>query len=324
MTVDQIYNQIERRHNKLNKLDLRTKGAKAEKAKLETELATLYTSLATLYFKEANDALLQSGMEEFTKLLSRVYLCRTDFYFYYSSSKHLSDREALIAVASENLSVWWNIWRLLLKEINVRSVEELTEQQFNIICYRLNITCSALRSKAIFITWILSNGKDSIKFPMKPKFNAVRQDYMLTPRVSFSQLASCKLFEKYSKDELFDQLFSNKKKVARVSFWATTSIWRRVTSWKPELKPTRSDRTTGYYVTDGETVYFIFNRKCPKDTTTDWRVWICPDNDTWLKIKKQYNLEEPKLCSVVTEVKTWTSENTEYSYTEVTFKEEVD
>jgi hypothetical protein len=147
---------------------------------------------------------------------------------------------------------------------------------------------------------------------------------MLTPRVSFSQLVACKLFEKYSRDELFDQLFGNKKKATHVSFWATTTRWRWVTSWRSELKPTRSERTTGYYVTNGETVYFIFNRKGPKDTTTDWRVWICPDNDTWLKIKKQYNLEDPKLCSVATETKTWTYENIEYSYTEVSFGKYVD
>jgi hypothetical protein len=321
MTVE-VYNQLERIHDKLNKLDLRTKGAKEEKAKLETELDTLYASLVAVYFKEANDALIQSDTKNFTHLMWRAYR-----YCSYSWSGQFSSRDALIAIASENLSVWWNMWRLLLKEINVKSVEELTEQQFNIICSRLNITCSALKSKVTFITWILSNGKDNIKFPMKPKFNAVRQDHMLTPRVSFSQLTACKLFEKYSKDELFDQLFSNKKKVAHVSFIVTTRTWGYwgwVTSWKPELKPARSDRTTGYYVTDGESVYFIFNCKRPKDTTTDWRVWICPDNDTWLKIKKQYNLEDPKLCSVATEVKTWTYENTEHSFTEVTFKECID
>jgi hypothetical protein len=151
---------------------------------------------------------------------------------------------------------------------------------------------------------------------------------MLTPRVAFSQIVSCKLFEAYTKETLFDQLFMMKRnynKSTTKSFYTIAAFGHPfVTEWKAELKPDKSDRTTGYYVTDGSKIYFIFNRKNPTTTTTDWRVWICPDNDTWLKIKKQYNLEDPKLCSVVTEVKTYTYENTEYSYIEVTFKEYVD
>jgi hypothetical protein len=241
------------------------------------------------------------------------------------SSGTLPSWQALIAVGSAEPEIWYSILSCIFKDLKVTSVTELTENQFNIFSWRLGITLSSINTKAVFMTWLLSDCKDLIKFPMKPKFNAVRQDHMLTPRVSFSQLAACKLFEKYSKDELFDQLFNTKnKKRIPSTFFASSSFKNFVTIWKPELKPTRSDRTTGYYLTDGETVYFVFNRDRPEATTTDWRVWICPDNDTWLKIKKQYNLEDPKLCSVVTEVKTYTYENTEYSYIEVIFKEYVD
>lgn len=276
---------------------------------LDPEWLKEESELATAALVAANDSLIACDYAEFNAYMKEVLYHRNRSM---GKLRYLCGNKAslksFILTASGNLPVWWNIWRWLLSEVGAKSIESLSETQFVEICDMLYFTCRSLTSRVIFVTWILSDGRDIIKFPMKPKFNAVRNDHMLTPRVSFSQIASCKLFENYSKEELFDELFSsNKLPTNKHQFLVIRSLFCDfVTSWKPHVKPARSDRTTGYYVTDGDRVYFIFNRKSPKDTNVDWRVWICPDNDTWLDLQKQYNLEEPKQYTVKTIRDTYT------------------
>jgi hypothetical protein len=285
--------------NQLHEM-LRGMRSSAKKTALELQLSDYYMQAATFAFEEAARRALDNYWDNTFNALKAAYSCYKFSRFYAGKTMRDPNWRVLIMLSSQNPEAWWALLGTALKHIGT-TITELTKDQFYELDSLLNTGCQdVIRSQAVFLVWLLSDCRDLIRFPLKPKFNAVRQDYMITPRVSFSKLAACKIFENYTKEELWGQLFETSKIRKSLEFFFMLTFKDAVTYIHydkiiADLKPVKADRQACYLVNDGTNTYFIVNIKADSATSTDWRAVRCPEQ-IWQRLKTEHNLPEPKPC----------------------------
>ena len=193
--------------------------------------------------------------------------------------------EILIEKASAYPDLWWSIWSLLLAHNNCLITEYLTNEQFkNIFCtlFRTSGGIVSVKPTISLLTWLLSDLQDKPKFTSRLVFNAVRQDYMITPRVSLSKLMSCKALGNMTQEQVIELFGYTKKKNKTKS--SNEPVWYREVSYLPctlnkrifvkSIKPRRAQsRYEIYYSADEDNVYltadYNFTYGSPS-TTSHW------------------------------------------------------
>lgn len=251
---------------------------KARLDKLELEIDTTHRC-----FWEANKLLLSKEASSYDEALEKLgrHFWRAGWL---ESSK--PRYEILIEKASAYPDLWWSIWSLLLANNNCLKAEDLTYEQFkNIFSILLRTGIGgvvSVKPTISILTWLLSDLQDKPKFTSRLVFNAVRQDYMITPRVSLSKLMSCKALGNMTKEQVIELFgYTKKKNNTKPS---NEPVWYREVSYLPctlnkrifvkSIKPRRAkSRYEIYYSADEDNVYltadYNFTYGSP-NTTSHW------------------------------------------------------
>lgn len=211
--------------------------------------------------------------------------------------------------ASEAMRLWTKypdiFWACIAKNGINPDVSSWTEKDLSGFCFLLNWQqIRSTKTKATFLTWILDGLTKSINFPKKFTFNAVRQEYMITPNVSFTQLKSCKLLEDYPEDKLFEELNLHKRNnptsISTVYGVDASDLKRlsipccvtRKYEFIKGIKPYRSKRNICYYVCDNEFIYLMYYVEGANVLCNRWGIHIKPlESDEIKRLVKERNLD---------------------------------
>jgi hypothetical protein len=194
-----------------------------------------------------------------------------------------SGYEIFIEEVSGYPELWWSIWSIILAEYKCVRVEDITREQFNSIFSKLlanswqshRISAASSKTVITLLVWMLSDLQDTPKFTSKLTFNAVRQDYMITPRVSLSKLMSCKTLSNVTKEQVIELFGKKKTKPSNEPVWCEETNYlpctlnKRIFVKSPKPKRAKS-RYEIYYSVDEDNIYltadYRFTYHSPADT----------------------------------------------------------